>query len=98
MAVDASKVLVGALDQATTGAVLDAPVGTPIPTDLNSALNAAFKDSGYISSDGITLPRTLPKQTALMSVSFWRSSMVRSSLLSLRCPSVQRLARLVRMQ
>ena len=55
MAVDASKVLVGALDQATTGAVLDAPVGTPIPTDLNSALNAAFKDSGYISSDGIAL-------------------------------------------
>ena len=55
MAVDASKVLVGALDQATTGAVLDAPVGTPIPTDLNAALNAAFKDSGYISSDGIAL-------------------------------------------
>ena len=55
MAVDASKVLVGALDQATTGAVLDAPVGTPIPTDLNAALNAAFKDSGYISSDGISM-------------------------------------------
>lgn len=55
MAVDASKVLVGALDQATTGAILDAPVGTPIPTDLNAALNAAFKDSGYISSDGIAL-------------------------------------------
>lgn len=55
MAVDASKVLVGALDQATTGAVLDAPVGTALPTDLNSALNAAFKDSGYISSDGISM-------------------------------------------
>ena len=55
MAVDASKVLVGALDQATTGAVLDAPIGTPIPTDLNAALNAAFKDSGYISSDGISM-------------------------------------------
>ena len=55
MAVDASKVFVGALDQKTTGAVLDAPIGTPLPVDITNAINAAFKDSGYVSSDGVSL-------------------------------------------
>lgn len=55
MAVDASKVIVGALDQKTTGAVLDAPIGTPIPVDITSTINTAFKDSGYVSSDGVSL-------------------------------------------
>ena len=55
MAVDASKVLVGALDQETTGAVLDAPVGTALPTNVTGAINAAFKDSGYVDSDGLQL-------------------------------------------
>ena len=36
------------------GHVFRAPVGTALPTDATTALNAAFKDMGYISEDGVT--------------------------------------------
>ena len=55
MAVNSKNVFVGAPDQATTGAILSAPTGTALPTDVTTALNAAFKDSGYIGEDGLTL-------------------------------------------
>lgn len=38
-----------------TGGALNAPVGTALPTDETTALNAAFKGVGYISSDGAKL-------------------------------------------
>lgn len=31
-----------------------APLGTTLPTNESTALNAAFKDSGYITDDGLT--------------------------------------------
>ena len=34
------------------GAVFRAPLGTAIPTDARTALPAAFKELGYVSSDG----------------------------------------------
>jgi hypothetical protein len=37
------------------GSIYVAPLGTSMPTDLASPLNAAFVDVGYISEDGITL-------------------------------------------
>lgn len=37
-----------------SGAVFCAPVGTALPTDVTSALNAAFKELGYCSEDGVT--------------------------------------------
>ena len=60
MSVDAKKVLIGTPDQLTTGAIMRAPLGTPIPTlaDVTPAkvtIDPAFKDAGYASSDGVTL-------------------------------------------
>lgn len=36
------------------GAIHTAPVGTPLPTSATEALDPAFKDLGYVSSDGLT--------------------------------------------
>ena len=36
------------------GGVWRAPVGTALPTDETTALNAAFKSAGYIGEDGLT--------------------------------------------
>lgn len=36
------------------GAVYVAPLGTTLPTDATTALNAAFKSLGYCSDDGLT--------------------------------------------
>lgn len=35
------------------GAVFVAPVGTDLPTDATTALNAAYQNVGYISEDGV---------------------------------------------
>ena len=37
-----------------TGAVWRAPKGTTLPTDTTTALDAAFKEVGYLSEDGVT--------------------------------------------
>ena len=36
------------------GAVFRAPVGTTLPTDATTALNAAFVNLGFVSEDGVT--------------------------------------------
>ena len=55
MAVDAKKIFIGLPDQATTGAILTAPVGTALPTSAVDTLNVAFKDSGYVTEDGVNV-------------------------------------------
>lgn len=48
MANSVDNVRVGA-----TGAIYRAPLGTALPTDATSALNAAFVDVGYVGEDGV---------------------------------------------
>jgi hypothetical protein len=52
MALDSSNVRV-----AVTGAVYKGVTGTTAPTSASSSLNAAFKDLGYVSEDGVTETR-----------------------------------------
>jgi len=49
MAANASEVVVG-----SGGKIYIAPVGTPEPNTPTAALNAAYKDLGYISEDGVS--------------------------------------------
>lgn len=55
MPLDKSKVLLGAPDQLTTGAIKFAPVGTTLPTSADAKPAAAFKDAGYVSEDGVSM-------------------------------------------
>lgn len=45
----------------TSGAVFCAPLGSTVPTNAVDALDTAFKDLGYVSSDGVT--RSISKST-----------------------------------
>lgn len=76
MSVIASNVLTGAPDQLTTGPILSAPRGTPLPTSITAVLDPAFEDSGYISEDGLTL--TPERSTEV--VRDWSGSVVRELL------------------
>lgn len=75
MAVDSTKVLVGAADQSTTGAVLSGAVLTTIPAtfaDAEKAL-ASMTDSGYVSEDGLTLTPDI----STTEITEWNKSVVR---------------------
>lgn len=76
MSIDVSKVLVGAPDQSTTGAILDAPIGTTLPTSAIDTLDAEFVDSGYISEDGLAL--TLDRSTT--DITDWSRGAIRTLL------------------
>lgn len=43
-------------------AIYLAPIGTPLPTTINEALNAAFEDVGWLHSDGVTESPTGSKE------------------------------------
>ena len=58
MAVDAKKIFIGLPDQATTGAILTAPVNSTLPTNAADTIDAAFVDSGYVTEDGVNVSPT----------------------------------------
>lgn len=78
MAIDAKGVLVGTPDQKTTGSIMSAPVGTPLPEDIDDDLDAAFiaGDSGYVSSDGLTLTPDI----STSDINDWSGALVRRVL------------------
>jgi hypothetical protein len=55
MPVALKSIFAGGPDQLVTGAINSAVTGTALPTDEATALNAAFKDSGYISDAGLKI-------------------------------------------
>lgn len=61
MSVNANNVIVGAPDQAATGAILSGPQINEVPATINdfdTELLALLKDSGYITEDGVTITPT----------------------------------------
>ena len=54
MAVDSKKIIIGAPDQATTGAVAYAELGTTLPTTATETLSG-WTDGGYVSEDGVSV-------------------------------------------
>lgn len=57
---DAKNVTTGV--RRSLGGVFRAPIGTTLPSDADSALDADYKDMGYISEDGITKSRSVDSQ------------------------------------
>lgn len=73
---DATKVLVGTADQTSTGAIQSAPLGTKLPKSITDPLDAAFKDSGYVSKDGLSF--TIDDSTS--DINEWNGALVRRLL------------------
>lgn len=77
MALDSTKVRV-----AVTGAVSVAPLSTAAPTGTAGALNAAFKDLGYIGEDGVT--ETQPGSGDVERIKAWQGG---ATVRTIRTPS-----------
>lgn len=67
---------VAALKPQATGGVLWAPLGTTLPTDATTALDAAFKPLGYVNEDGIQPSR----DTSIEKPKSWEGDVLASLL------------------
>lgn len=78
MATSAANVLVGAPDQATTGAILSAAhaTGLVLPTSAVDTLDAEFVDCGYINEDGLELT----PERSTNNIKDWSGAIVRTIL------------------
>ena len=81
MAIDATKVIIGAPNQKTTGAIKCGPVGTELPTDSSTALDAAFLDGGYVSDSGVEFDGKFSTNDIVD----WNGDTVRSLVKSAEC-------------
>ena len=76
---DAQKVYLPSPDQnATSGAVYQAAIGSTAPTDAKSALDSAFVASGYVGPDGLSM--SISK--SYTDILDWSQSQVRRALSS----------------
>jgi len=66
IALDSSSILI-----AGNGSVNVAPLGTALPTDSSTALNAAFLNLGYVSEDGATISDSKTKEPVRAWQSFY---------------------------
>lgn len=73
MALNKGAVLVGTADQQTTGAIAKAPIGTALPTDATTALDAAFVSGGYVSENGLSLT----PEYSTVDIREWNGGLVR---------------------
>lgn len=79
MPVSTSNIFVGAPDQETTGAILSAPTSATGPKTARDTLNG-FKDSGYISKDGLKLS----PEYSTTDIEDWSGALVRRILQSFK--------------
>lgn len=73
MANDASKVAVA--QPKVGGAVFVAPAGTKVPTDATTALDAAFVNMGFITTDGVVIA----EERAASDLGSWGGVVVRTT-------------------
>lgn len=76
MALENNDVFVGLPDQKTTGAIMCAPIGSTLPTKATDTINEAFKGSGYVSEEGLTLTT----EFSTSEIKEWGGSIVRKIL------------------
>lgn len=76
MALDSKKIIIGAPDQATTGAVAFADVTATMPATATEALAAGWDDGGYVSEDGVAVTPTY----STTDIKDWSRSSVRTLL------------------
>ena len=72
---NSQKVMVGLPDQATTGAIHSAPLGTTLPTDVDADLTG-FDSSGYVDTSGLQLTQTY----STSDINEWSGGTVRTVL------------------
>lgn len=76
MAVDSKKIIIGAPDQSTTGAVAHAETTATMPSDARSALSSDWIDNGYVSEDGVSVTPNY----STVEIKDWSRSTVRTLL------------------
>lgn len=72
--IDSNNVFTGGPNQTkVVGAVLRAPLGTPLPEAIEDVLDAAFTSSGYVTEDGLELTPDL----STTDIKDWSGAVVR---------------------